>query len=205
MDARASRTASRPGRGSTSPSASARCSGIMRASDARRGDRRCRTPCRSASPAACTRSTRPRSTTGSTASRSATPTSTGTSPARSCSASRSAAGRRRSSAPAPRRAARTTSRRLGRWQDAPDVPARTTPAGSPGRGPTTSAWWATRSSREHDPSRARASRRTSCATGRCRTSPSAPAPTRRPRGRTGCWPPPSAPACRSTVSAAAGE
>ena len=108
---------------------------------------------RSASPAACTRSTRPRSSTGWTASRSATPTSTGTSPARSCSASRSAAGRPRPSAPAPRPAARTTSRRSASWADSRRGPRRTTTAGSPGRRPTTTALWADEFARRARPVR----------------------------------------------------
>ena len=96
-----------------SPSASGRCSGsCTRRTSTRRS--RCRTPRATASPAACTPSTRTRSPTGASTSRSATPTSTATSPARSCSASRSGAGRAPWSGRARSPAARTTSPSSGR-------------------------------------------------------------------------------------------
>ena len=96
------------GRASIRRSSSGRCWGSCTPRRLRRRSS-CRTPSRTDSRPASTRSTPTTSHSGSTASRPATSTSTAASPARSCSGSRSAAGSARRSEPARRPAGRTTS------------------------------------------------------------------------------------------------
>ena len=109
-----------------------------------------------------TRRTPTTSPCGSTASRPATSTSTAASPARSCSASRSAAGSARRSAPARRRAGRTTSSASARGappRAAPDRRRCTCAASTP----------ASRRSSRRRSRRSTTSRSSGCDARRCRT------------------------------------